>query len=235
MKIAGIYAIKQISTGIQYIGSSVNISRRWNKHRSDLNSGKHHAPWLQRSWTKHGATDFEFLLLETVKTLDDLRERERVWLLKADVTFNNMQASNRCGVLTHGEQTRIQMATSQKIRFQKNPMGPISDEQKMQISTAQKGKTVTAATREKQSIAAKKRCTSEIMREKGAKGLKNRIYNPMSEDQKNKLSISHKGKTNSPEHREKIRISMIKAHSQGRHKNGFQPKQGQCDTAAASV
>jgi len=63
MKKCGIYEIRNTLTGIRYVGSSRNIPQRWWRHRRDLNRGSHHNPHLQRSWAKHGAEGFEFVVL----------------------------------------------------------------------------------------------------------------------------------------------------------------------------
>jgi len=59
----GIYQIRNVETGKVYIGSSKSIVWRWNKHLTDLDCGKHHSPYLQRSWGKRGACDFMFEVL----------------------------------------------------------------------------------------------------------------------------------------------------------------------------
>jgi group I intron endonuclease len=51
---SGIYQIKNLVSGKLYVGSAVNIARRWNGHVSDLNAQKHRNQILQRSWDKYG-------------------------------------------------------------------------------------------------------------------------------------------------------------------------------------
>ena len=60
----GIYSIKHIESGKQYIGSSIDIKRRWIGHRVDLRRGGHHSRSLQRSWNKYGESGFCFEVLE---------------------------------------------------------------------------------------------------------------------------------------------------------------------------
>lgn len=40
----GIYSILNIKTNKMYIGSAVNIGRRWARHRHMLRHGAHHSP-----------------------------------------------------------------------------------------------------------------------------------------------------------------------------------------------
>ena len=63
---SGIYQIRNIVNGKVYVGSAVNIVRRWAKHRNELNLGIHKTSRLQRSWKKHGADKFVFEVLELV-------------------------------------------------------------------------------------------------------------------------------------------------------------------------
>jgi group I intron endonuclease len=64
-KTTGVYVIRHRSSGKVYIGSAVNIHRRWKDHKTRLNCKKHGNDYLQRAWTKYGSDDFEFVILET--------------------------------------------------------------------------------------------------------------------------------------------------------------------------
>lgn len=59
----GIYAIINIINGNMYIGSSINIKKRWYKHKTELNANKHHSQHLQRAWNKYGERNFSFVIL----------------------------------------------------------------------------------------------------------------------------------------------------------------------------
>ena len=54
MKEACIYKIENKIAGKLYIGSSLSLKNRWERHRRDLNSGIHHSIHLQRAWDKYG-------------------------------------------------------------------------------------------------------------------------------------------------------------------------------------
>ena len=44
---SGVYAIRHIETGRCYVGSTVDMSRRWKEHKIRIKSGKHPAKhWL---------------------------------------------------------------------------------------------------------------------------------------------------------------------------------------------
>jgi len=90
----GIYVIEQTGTGHFYIGSSADIERRWYMHRKALNIGKHHAPRLQRAWTKHGADAFTFSVLEECAKAD-LLIQEQAYLDTFKPAFNSALVAGR--------------------------------------------------------------------------------------------------------------------------------------------
>lgn len=64
MKISGIYIITNTVNDKAYIGSSVDIHKRWKRHLKDLKANKHHSIILQRAWNKYGEKSFTFSVLE---------------------------------------------------------------------------------------------------------------------------------------------------------------------------
>lgn len=78
-KISGIYRIVCVKNGRYYYGSSVNVWRRWNEHKSMLKRGKHGNPIIQRSWNKYGESSFRIELAEAV-VQSKLLEAEQVYL-----------------------------------------------------------------------------------------------------------------------------------------------------------
>ena len=61
MKECGTYKIFNRRDGKFYVGSSINIGRRFNAHRSLLRNNKHFNRHLQSAWNKYGECEFEFL------------------------------------------------------------------------------------------------------------------------------------------------------------------------------
>lgn len=82
----GIYKIRNVENNKVYIGSSLNLDRRFTDHKYILRKNKHHSPILQRAWNKHGESNFEFSIIEYCSE-EELISREQYWLnvlLKAD-------------------------------------------------------------------------------------------------------------------------------------------------------
>lgn len=73
---SGIYQILCAPTGKVYVGSAVDLNRRWYTHRWDLRRGAHRNSLLQRAWDKYGADAFTFTVLEYVPR-ERLIEREQ--------------------------------------------------------------------------------------------------------------------------------------------------------------
>lgn len=76
---SGIYRIRNIASGKCYVGSAVNVDRRFGEHRSQLRAGTHHSAHMQRAWVMHGEQTFVFEEIEAVCP-ERLIEREQHWI-----------------------------------------------------------------------------------------------------------------------------------------------------------
>lgn len=84
----GIYKIRCLPEDRIYIGSSVDIKRRWRSHRYDLRWQKHHCAGLQEAWIKYEETDFVWEIVEIVVDKEDLPKKELFHLGKAKNPYN---------------------------------------------------------------------------------------------------------------------------------------------------
>src|SRR6266704_1266098 len=80
--VSGIYLITCTITGKIYIGSAINLHRRWIEHRSELSRNIHHNPKFQHAWNKHREQSFTFEVIELVLIPELLTAREQHWLDK---------------------------------------------------------------------------------------------------------------------------------------------------------
>ncbi len=127
---AGIYQIKNIINHKIYIGSAANFRKRFNHHKYQLQNNKHYNSYLQNSWNKYGSNGFIFKILEIVKNKDNLIQREQYWLDKLNPEYNIRKiAHSNIGV--------------------KYP--PISEETRLKLSKASKGRKHTEETKKKMS------------------------------------------------------------------------------------
>lgn len=82
----GVYAIRNKNTGHLYVGSTTeSVFRRWQKHSTKLNRGKHENRLLQASWKFHGPDSFSF---STIANCDEkwTAALESIFIKKFDCT-----------------------------------------------------------------------------------------------------------------------------------------------------
>lgn len=121
--ISGIYKILCVPTGKFYIGSSVNVRKRWTGHKADLRKGAHCSTHLQRAWNKYGEKAFEFMLLETVPAVELLAAEQR-WLdstrcYDRTVGFNTAHcAAAPAQGLSKSPEARARMVISARRRWE---------------------------------------------------------------------------------------------------------------------
>ena len=192
----GIYKITNTENGKCYIGSSMNISNRWNQHKIDLNRKNHHSIKLQRSFNKYGEEKFKYEIVEEV-SIEELLIREQFYINFFD-SYNNgynsvPTAGNNMGMI-HSEETKNILRECSVGN--KNMLGKKhTEETKNIIREKLKGRSLSEETKEKM----RNRIISEETKEK----LRNRIpWNKgkkTSLETRKKLSESHIGKKQSQE------------------------------------
>ena len=142
---SGIYAIQNVVSKRQYVGSSQTIGRRWSFHRSLLRRSIHHCKWLQRAWLKHGEDRFCFVRLEVV-AVDLLIEREAQHIERCrreTGVYNSAPVAGTCRGIKHGPQSpdhRRKIGEAQRGKT-------TSDFSRRRSSEVHKGKTISDAHR----------------------------------------------------------------------------------------
>ena len=76
----GVYKIENIVNHKIYVGSSVDINKRFDSHIKSLRKGKHNNKYLQRAWDKYGECNFDFAIIELVDDKDKIRDREQYYI-----------------------------------------------------------------------------------------------------------------------------------------------------------
>lgn len=136
----GVYAIIDRKEDRWYIGSTVNLRRRFFAHRGCLSHGTHCNPWLLRCWQRR-SRDFVFVVLETCS--DNILVRREQWYID-----NTPRVYNTADSATPGP-ARARTVWSQERREKQRQM--------MLGNTHLRGKKYSAETRAKYSAAAKAR------------------------------------------------------------------------------
>lgn len=93
---SGIYIIENKINEKFYIGSAVNITKRWGEHLFHLSKGSHKNKKLQNSFNKYGKLCFEFLIVETCLK-EELIEREQYWIDVLSATKDGFNINPRAG------------------------------------------------------------------------------------------------------------------------------------------
>lgn len=122
--ITGIYKITNKTNNKVYIGSAIDIKKRWRDHKWHLKENKYHNSYLQSSYNKHGLNKFEFII-EVECSINDLLNEETK-IIKHYDAYNN-----KCGYNVndpehvflgrkHTKETKLKLSIQKKGN--KNPM-----------------------------------------------------------------------------------------------------------------
>jgi len=130
---SGIYQIKNLVNGKIYVGSAVNIRKRWSNHRHNLINGTHKNLHLQNAWNKYGVDDFEFSIIELVVDKTQLIDREQFYLNVLKPDYNICPTANSRLGRHQSLETKQKIAEYRKGRCH-------SDITKFKISKSNKGK-----------------------------------------------------------------------------------------------
>ena len=88
-----------------YVGSATNIKRRFQQHKSTLNTSTHRNFILQRMWDKN-KDDFKFVVVEEVAERDLLMEKEQHYMDTLKPIANLSKAN---GSHLHTEESKMRM------------------------------------------------------------------------------------------------------------------------------
>ena len=195
---SGIYRITCIATGKIYIGSAINLWKRWKVHRRELNRGRHHNPILQNAWNKYGKESFVFEVLELVLPIS-LTAREQYWLDTVKPFsrkgFNVDRVAGSPLGRKHTPETRAKLreinlgkpgtrlgakATPEsRAKMSASHLGkPHSEAHRRKVSEARTGKTHRQETKEKIRQAKLGHAVSEATRAKLSAASKNQSRDP---------------------------------------------------------
>jgi group I intron endonuclease len=168
-----IYIIQNKITEKVYVGQTISGESRLRNHKYLLNKNIHKNQYLQNAWNSYGSNAFEFYILDSFNTKEEMDEAEIFyikWYKDLSLSYNLTNGGEGGG--THSSESRIKMSESSKNR------PPISEETRLKISLAKKniseetrlkmseskkdnkynlGKTYSEETRIKMSISAKNR------------------------------------------------------------------------------
>lgn len=210
IRLCGLYKIQsRIKPERVYIGSAVNISKRWSLHLTELKMQRHHSKKLQNHYNKYGSSDLQFSVLLGCERYD-LIKIEQYFIDSYNPYFNICKIAGNVLGRKHTEETK------QKMRKSKSP------EHIKHISEGLTGKKASKESIEKnrkghlgktQSLESNiKRSQTLKGRNTWAKGNTNRRGQKASEETKKKLSAAWEKRKLTPMSeltRNKLRIAML--------------------------
>lgn len=94
---SGVYSIRNMKNGKTYVGSSVDIGKRWEQHIRQLNSNLHSNFKLQHDWNQFGSGVFKFEILETTKTQLESLEAKWIRSLNSHYSGYNTTSDGKAG------------------------------------------------------------------------------------------------------------------------------------------
>lgn len=223
LDVSGVYKIRNTVNGRFYIGSAVNIRKRWNHHLTFLRKGKHHSRHLQCSFNKYGSEAFTVEVLEvTTASRNALIEREQHYLDTLRPYRNSgynvcRKAGSTLGVKhTKAVREKVRRRMLGNIPWNKGrKRPPFSEEWKRNLARLGEtnpfyGKQHSSETKQKISDRAKERYRLDPSKNyflgKRFTGAENGMFGRThSADARQRIGAPHKGKKLSSEHIETLR------------------------------
>ena len=136
MSVSGIYKIINKSNSKYYVGSSVNIYRRWQRHKSQLEKQCHNNKHLQSSWNKWSKNNFEWTIIEECPK-EKLVETEQKYLNIAkneqDKCYNQLFLSYSSLGFKYSEESKLRLSLSHRGKI-------MSEESKQKSRLAHSGR-----------------------------------------------------------------------------------------------
>lgn len=210
----GIYQIQSKCKSERiYIGSSVNITKRWNYHLGNLKGNRHVNKRLQNHYNKYGKNDLMFSILIGCDQ-ENLIANEQFFIDSYNPWFNLCKIASTTKGLKHTDECKKRMSEAKKGKPSTRIDFHHTEETKAIIREKRKNQIITEST---------KRKLSEFH-----KGNKWALGQKCSEEKKVRMSIRHKGKITSIETKNKMRDAALKNLKAKRIKDkieGNKPKQ----------
>ena len=198
--LCGIYKITNIVNNMFYLGKSVNIVIRINRHKNRLTKNSHDNSYLQHAYNKYGKDNFVFtILLECDKELLNQYEQDLIFLsecFKETIGYNLTLGGD--GGEIPNDVTRAKMSATRKGKV-------ASPETNKKCSESLKGIPWSQARRDAQTVEVSEKLSN------ARKGNTNMLGKHHSEETKKRIAemskITSKGRKHSEETKRKMSIN----------------------------
>lgn len=211
--LTGVYLIRNIISKMDYVGSSIDITKRFSAHKRALNRNSHPNTHLQNAWNKYGEVAFEFVVVAEC-AVKDLLQYEQEALDFAfestgkDILYNIAYfAEAPWRGRKHSKETCEKLSMISKGRT-------VTPETRMKISIAMRGKKHTPEQLEKMSASMKGINCGRVLGSQSIEHVKNRASanrgRKRSKETRKKISAALKGKKFTLEHRNALSMAHKK-------------------------
>jgi len=179
MNKSGIYKIQSTTKPRRcYIGSAINIKKRWWHHLSELRLNKHANNLLQGHYNKYGESDLQFSVLICCEK-EALIKHEQFFIDSLNPSFNICRKAQSLSGFKHSKEAIKKQ--SERMKGKKYHLGfKHSKETKLKMSADRKGRHMSPEAVEKLRL--------RMIGNTYTKGYK------ASQETKNKISVAKKGK-----------------------------------------
>lgn len=157
----GVYVIENVTTNTFYVGSTVNMRKRWNYHRMELRRGSHHSAHLQNAWNKYGEGAFVFIPLQLIVEKERRLLAEQGFLDGFSNSYNIARRAQSCAGVKRSAETKARMRASftsaRREHARELGRAPKSTEHRARIGEANAGRKQSEGARAKMRAAWEKR------------------------------------------------------------------------------
>jgi group I intron endonuclease len=147
--VCGIYCIRNKINYKKYIGQSINCRERMTEHKRQLRKNIHENEYLQRSWNKYGAENFEFFIISECEMFDlDKLETDLIEKLFSHIKkwgYNVEMGGNKPPSPKGKPKSDAWYINQRKAKLGHD----VSEETRRKISEVQIGKTKSQKTKDK--------------------------------------------------------------------------------------
>lgn len=143
MNISGIYKIQSLSNPQRiYIGSAMDIYKRWEQHLFHLSKNKHHSQKLQRHFNKYGKNDLVFSIVIGCDKAD-LITTEQYFIDSLHPYFNGRLKAFNNGGFNQTREAKRKISESKRGKKHHYFGKHRSEETRKKISESKKGISAT--------------------------------------------------------------------------------------------
>lgn len=128
----GIYLIHNVMSSKFYVGSAININKRWLNHIQSLRKQEHHNRHLQNAWNRYGEKAFRFYVIDLCRK-EELVKKEQFYIDILKPEYNLSPNAGSSLGLKHTEKSKRNMSEAVKKLAQDPEWRRVNSESKKKL------------------------------------------------------------------------------------------------------